>query len=1026
MINYYSKILSHLTNRLPDNYKDFFIYFDYEYKFEVYRDFEPEFVLCVKTKYREQYLLTYTIDYNGNEYFECDFCSSDEGCSHLAIVINDLLGKHEEELRLTSEKYSAIANNHFKLQEQKEFDLSIDEIIRKQRLEDSSNSQSKATIEVCLEKSFSDFYNLSYKIGKNKFYKIPSIDKFLNRIRLKEIFRYGKDLEVIHTLSSFDDKSKKLIEYLLTNYNETYHYSERDLNELIDNILDIYKGNTVTYLDEPIYISEKCADLSFDINEEFNLKPKGINSKNIFIGRKYFFDSEKRTIYSISNDDTIVDLYYEVLEHPLADIKNKMTEFKYAFINRFPNYFNISEPVMDQMSKDKDLSISAYFDYENGCLTANIKLFKNGEEISINNIASIFEQDYLNNFNRILETYGFVDYKIDSKGNIFNFLNGTLDDLRKIANVYFSDGLANKKTTSFASPQIRGNKEGSMFDVFLSESQYSDEELYEIYSAIKKKKKFILINDNFINLDTKESIQFADNLDEFNFVKDKKILRQARLPLYYAFKAFGASDNTIQMDDYVNEAFENVKNFSTDNINLPQINGELRKYQVEGVKWLNILYKYNLGGILADDMGLGKTIETISFIKTENPKAPVLIVCPKSLIFNWINEFARFSDDIKTIAINGSISERKAIIDAIDSKKLVVYLISYDSLRNEINNLKNIQFDTCILDEAQFIKNSLAKKTNAVKEIKANHRFALTGTPIENEIYDLWSIFDFLMPDYLFQLKTFTDKYEASEDYKDIVKLKVSPFILRRRKDDVLKNLPDKYEVIYSAEMVPEQRKIYDAYVKQANEAIKNAKSGDMFKVLSFLTRLRQICVHPGLFIDNYQSTSGKISSLEEIIDNKIKDGHRMLIFSQFVSALEIIEKILTNKNISYYSITGDTSAKKRIEIADSFNNDSKYKVVLISLKAGGTGLNLVGADTVIHLDPWWNVSATNQATDRAHRIGQKRAVEVIKMICENTIEEKVIELQNKKKELIDRIIANDDTSIKNLSIDDLKEILSV
>jgi len=426
-------------------------------------------------------------------------------------------------------------------------------------------------------------------------------------------------------------------------------------------------------------------------------------------------------------------------------------------------------------------------------------------------------------------------------------------------------------------------------------------------------------------------------------------------------------------------------------------------------------------------MGLGKTIETIAFINAIKNNKPILIVSPKSLVFNWVSEFNKFAEDIPVYPIIGTVEERAKIIKKIKNDKFGVYFISYDSLRNEYENLLDFTFDVCILDEAQFIKNMHAKKTNAVKQLSALHTIALTGTPIENNIYDLWSIFDFLMPHYLLDYEDFKDSYEHNEEYYEIVRDKVAPFILRRRKEDVLKDLPEKFEVIITTEMSQEQRKLYDAFRLQAKEQLKAKDGGSkIMEVLSIITRLRQICVDPSTFVDNFVGESGKITALKDIIKDKLADGHRFLIFSQFVSALNIVKDEIEKMGIKYFMITGDTSAKERLKICNDFNQDEDYKIVLISLKAGGTGLNLVGADVVVHLDPWWNYSAESQASDRAHRIGQTRTVEVIKLIAENSIEEKVVNLQNEKKELVDKVISDNDSSIKSLSIKDLKSILSM
>ena len=326
-----------------------------------------------------------------------------------------------------------------------------------------------------------------------------------------------------------------------------------------------------------------------------------------------------------------------------------------------------------------------------------------------------------------------------------------------------------------------------------------------------------------------------------------------------------------------------------------------------------------------------------------------------------------------------------------------------------------------VIDEAQYIKNIEALKTRKVKEIKANHKVALTGTPIENNLLDLWSIFDFIMPKYLDGITSFKSNCQQ-EEYINLISKKISPFILRRTKKEVLKDLPAKSERIISYEMSPEQRKLYDAICLKAKNELD--ETGKAFNVLHLLTRLRQICVSPSLFVETYKGTSGKIDGLLSLITEYIGSGHRILLFSQFVQALDLIENELQKINIEYFKLTGATTAEKRVQYMNEFNANDRVKIFLISLKAGGTGLNLIGADTIIHLDPWWNVASENQASDRAYRIGQTRNVEVIKLILENSIEERVIELQQIKKDLIDKVISDDDSSITNLSKEDIEFLL--
>ena len=384
--------------------------------------------------------------------------------------------------------------------------------------------------------------------------------------------------------------------------------------------------------------------------------------------------------------------------------------------------------------------------------------------------------------------------------------------------------------------------------------------------------------------------------------------------------------------------------------------------------------------------------------------------------------------------INGNIQERKDKIEQIPNYDVII--ASYDILKRDIDEYKEkkYQFKYVIADEAQYIKNNNTQNFKAIKEIQADTRYALTGTPIENSLSELWSIFDFVMPGYLFSYRKFKELYETpivkGEDSNAMKKLKmlIEPFILRRIKEDVLTELPDKTITILNNEMEDEQKKIYMSYMSQVREEIETEISVNGFersqiKILSLLMRLRQICCHPSLFIDNYKGGSSKLNQCIQIVKNAIESGHKILLFSGYTSMFNIIEEEFKKENISYYKLTGETKVVDRIRLVDEFNENPDIKVFLISLKAGGTGLNLIGADMVIHYDPWWNLSAENQATDRTYRIGQKKNVQVYKLITKNSIEEKIYELQQKKAKLIDNMLSTQETFINKLSKDEIMSL---
>ena len=1021
------ELLEHYKlDNLSQSDMDLFTYYDYKYGIDYDENNHPCFYLNLFTKINRISIIEFSLDFKGRLHYTCQMCREKEPCHHFSILVTKLLKEEYEQLKALSTKFSFEISDVDRREQQSAFDLELGEVFKEIRKEEIANASTKARLKVYLEDTrFS--YSVNLTIAKGKEYKIASIDRFLMRFQNEEEFRYGKDLTIVHTLSSFDEVSQKLI-LLLEKYNPDFFIDLRNEKSLLffDELLGVLKDNHLYINNEIYHVSKEAMPVVINVNDNYSLSVDGVEKGYIPLTRNYYYCKSANEIRPLTDNTYINLLIDSVKSYPLSTIQNNFDNFKYSFFEKYPQFFNIAESISKELQGTR-LVIKAYFDYEKDNVYEKTKYFKNDQEVDAREVTNFYEISQIKHYKEILESYGFFDHVLTDGGQVWDFLNSTLENLQACAELYFSKDLESRKTSSFSSPNITIKKDGSMLEVLVDSSIYNEEELKTILIGLKRKKKFVKIGDNFINLMSEDTQEFYSLAKDLDLISENTLNSKKELPLYYAFKAYGKDNSFLSMDSYLDDVFNELKNFSESNVEIAKINGDLRPYQVDGVKWLSVLYKYSLGGILADDMGLGKTIETIAFINTIKQEKPILIVSPKSLVFNWVSEFNKFAKGIPVSAIIGTVEERKKIIKKIKNDKFGVFFISYDSLRNEYENLADITFDMCILDEAQFIKNMHAKKTGAVKQINALHTIALTGTPIENNIYDLWSIFDFLMPHYLLDYEDFKDSYEHNEDYYEIVRDKVAPFILRRRKEDVLKDLPEKFEVIITTEMSQEQRKLYDAFRLKAKEELKSKDGGSkIMEVLSIITRLRQICVDPSTFVENFVGESGKITALKEIIKDKLEEGHRFLIFSQFVSALNIVKDEIEKMGIKYFMITGETSAKDRLKICNDFNTDEDYKIVLISLKAGGTGLNLVGADVVVHLDPWWNYSAESQASDRAHRIGQTRTVEVIKLIAENSIEEKVVNLQNEKKELVDKVISDNDSSIKSLSIKDLKSILSM
>lgn len=465
-----------------------------------------------------------------------------------------------------------------------------------------------------------------------------------------------------------------------------------------------------------------------------------------------------------------------------------------------------------------------------------------------------------------------------------------------------------------------------------------------------------------------------------------------------------------------------------------QIEDMCRPYQKEGIKWLERLRIMYLNGILADDMGLGKTMQAISALvqKYKQRKFPSLVICPTSLLYNWKEELLKFYPEFKTCVIDGSPTQRKKLISAIENFDVVIS--SYSLLQKDIQFYKSYEFNYVILDEAQHIKNRTTQNAKSVKLLKAQHRMILSGTPIENSLDELWSLFDFLIPGFLGTFDRFAEKYirvtgDEQKMQLEYLKKKVSPFILRRMKVDVLKDLPPVSELVYHCQLTQEQKDLYKSYASSARDKLEKLVARDGFDkvqihVLATLTRLKQICCHPAIFAKEKPENgdSAKYDMMLELLETLIQAGHKTVIFSQYTKMLKIMREDLTSRGVTFSYLDGNS--KNRLEIVKEFNENKQIKVFLVSLKAGGTGLNLVGADTVIHYDMWWNPAIQSQATDRVHRIGQKENVSVYKLVTLDTIEEKIVEMQKKKQGIVKKIVSSDEEIMSKLTWEDVLELL--
>ncbi len=647
---------------------------------------------------------------------------------------------------------------------------------------------------------------------------------------------------------------------------------------------------------------------------------------------------------------------------------------------------------------------------------------------------------HLMHYARPDETGVFLDYLNDEQ--LFDFLQSGIAVLEQYGTVHGSEAFRKYSVTPVPKVTLGVSVESGILDLSLTSTGISEKELLEVMRSYRQRKRFhVLSSGDFIDLTEDDQLSnINDFMRELDLTPEEVIKKSAKIPLDRALYV----DNLLEEHDTLYSTRDRVyrsiiRNFKTirDSESEPPANLAeiMRPYQTIGFKWIRTLEEAGFGGILADEMGLGKTLQMISVLSydyeekkpgTENPS---LVVCPASLVYNWQEELAKFAPDIRVLLITGGVAARRKALEAWDTTQ--VYIISYNLLKRNIAEFSGKEFFYVVLDEAQYIKNSGAAVSKAVKVLSARHRFALTGTPIENRLSELWSIFDFLMPGFLYSQKEFEQRFavpitknKENEAMEKLQKM-TSPFLMRRLKEDVLKDLPAKLEEVRYVPIMGEQQKLYDAEVLKLRKTILNETTGTgKVKVLAELTKIREICCDPSLLYEDYHKESLKREAAMELIQQAMDGGHRMLLFSQFTSMLALLEEDLKAAGIPYYILTGSTSKEMRIRLVHQFN-EGDVPVFLISLKAGGNGLNLTGADIVIHYDPWWNLAAQNQATDRAHRIGQTRQVTVYRLIMKGTIEERILKLQEEKKDLADQVLAGESASIASLSQEELLELLS-
>lgn len=661
---------------------------------------------------------------------------------------------------------------------------------------------------------------------------------------------------------------------------------------------------------------------------------------------------------------------------------------------------------------------------------------------------------------------------------MYDMLYHVLPSLEELAELYVSQSVQQFRKSSLNQLKLKADiTEGlDWLELTFELEGIEAEEIAHILKHIVEKKNYVrLRNGALLSLEGQAYDEIRTVAEQLDMKRDQAKQGVFRLPGLRSLQLFHPEETknkAVRLSKSLRQFLERLLHPERTSYELPDsLEPILRDYQVEGFQWFKNLSAFGFGGILADDMGLGKTLQTISYIRSElderaaaaatgakastkagteasievdteaeteaeteagedsqyvDPAAqqPVLIITPASLTYNWENELRRFAPELKVAVAAGDKEQRSSLMEDMQAQAYDVLITSYPLLRRDAEWYKDRSFPILILDEAQAIKNSGSQTAQLVKQLSAKHRFALTGTPIENSLQELWSIFEAVFP------ALFHGQTHLQELPRERIARMISPFLLRRLKQDVLEELPDRIDTVHRSALAQEQKKLYMAYMARLREdTLKDLEEEGFQKsrmrILAGITRLRQLCCHPSLFIENYEGTSGKLEQLLELVADGLASGRRFLIFSQFSSMLGLIRTTLQKRGYQTFYLDGSTPASERVEMSHRFN-EGERDIFLISLKAGGTGLNLTGADTVVLFDLWWNPAVEEQAAGRAHRMGQRKVVQVFRMVAEGTIEEKMLELQQKKKDLIEDVLNSSTGNTSALSEEDIRELLQM
>lgn len=937
-----------------------------------------------------------------------------------------------------------------------------------------------------------DELSVSFKVGEKKLYVVKDLFEFYGNVLESKMAIYGSGTSFNHGINHFMEDSKKWIDYIGRIVKEEQAFEKRLIEARSYSKKALSKNGELALfgwrLDELYRLVDQRGieyeDRDLEKRVKYVLHTKEENPHISLTIRKNML-SDRRTFHGITVECRMPTLFYGVgtayymngenfcrLEEefqqrirtlaafcPEGAIKfqvgrNKLAQFYYSVLPQLEGVVDIMEENADEIAAylPPQADMVFYLDAEGRNMTCRVAARYGSEELSlIDNIDADRSIELFREQEREREIlfltrqwFPYVDFEkreLHCGGEeelMYQVLDKGIDMLLSLGEVRCTRQFSSMNVGRRIKMSVGISVSKDLLNLNIATQDVPPEELIDILKSYRKKKKYHrLKNGDFLSLEEDDSLEtLAEMMDALRMSPKDVLKGNVKLPLYRALYL----DNLLEKNEEIYSSRDSyfremVKDFKTlkdadyeEPVSLARI---MRGYQRTGYRWLRTLEAYHLGGILADDMGLGKTLQVLAVLlsaKLEGKQGTSLVVAPASLVYNWGEELRHYAPELTWNFITGTQEERRDKLEHY--REFDVVITSYDLLKRDIACYEDKEFYYQIIDEAQYIKNHTTAAAKAVKVIKSRTRYALTGTPIENRLSELWSIFDYLIPGYLYGYDVFRNEFEApivkNEDQGALERLQkmTAPFILRRMKENVLKDLPEKLEENRFVKFESEQQKLYDAQVLYMKQKI---VTGDFqrnkIEILAEMMKLRQICCDPELCFENYKGESAKLEACVDLVQSAVESGHKILLFSQFTSMLDLIAKRLEKDGVSFYMITGATPKEKRLQLVNAFNKD-ETKVFLISLKAGGVGLNLTGADVVIHYDPWWNLAVQNQATDRAHRIGQTKMVVVYRLIAKGTIEEKIQELQESKRALSEQIIQGDAGQLSSMSKEDFLSLL--